>query len=201
MTQIYDKERNAKTDFKRQVSLKDFDNSEYYPGAGKIKRLVWYFVNAFIFNTWLLPVSKIKIFLLKAFGAKVGTGVIIKPRVNIKYPWNLAIGDYCWVGEGVWIDNLADVTIESDVCLSQNSYLLTGNHNYKMRTFDLITGPIKIEHGAWIGAFSVVCPNVTIGEYSVVSVGSVITVDTQSNYIYQGNPGKKIRLRFRQDGI
>ena len=56
---------------------------------------------------------------MRLFGASVGKGVIINPRVNIKYPWKLVIGSNVWIGEKVWIDNLADVTIGDNVCLSQ----------------------------------------------------------------------------------
>lgn len=74
-----------------------------------------------------------KIWMLRKFGAKIGKGVFIKPLVNIKYPWNLDIGDYTWIGENVWIDNLTQVKIGSNVCISQGAMLLCRNHNYKKR--------------------------------------------------------------------
>ena len=95
--------------------------------------------------------------MLKIFGAKIGSGVILKPGINIKYPWHLKIGDNCWIGENVWIDNLSQVTIKSDVCLSQGAMLLCGNHNYKRATFDLVLEPIIIESGAWLGAKTIIC--------------------------------------------
>ncbi|MDZ7624210.1 MAG: hypothetical protein U5J96_07185 [Ignavibacteriaceae bacterium] len=94
--------------------------------------------------------NSFKIFALRFFGAKVGKGVIIKPCVNIKYPWFLEIGDNVWIGEEVWIDNLGKVKIGNNVCLSQGALLLCGNHNYKKETFDLIVGDItllKMEYG------------------------------------------------------
>ena len=73
--------------------------------------------------------------------------------------------------------------------------LLTGNHNYKQSTFDLVTGEITLEEGAWIGAQSVVCPGVTCGTHSVLSVGSVAARDLEPYSIYQGNPAGKVRER------
>ena len=90
--------------------------------------------------------------LLRMTGASVGAGVVIKPRVTIKYPWKLAVGNHSWIGEQVWIDNLDQVTIGAHVCISQGALLLCGNHDYKKPTFDLITGPIVLEDGVWIGA-------------------------------------------------
>jgi putative colanic acid biosynthesis acetyltransferase WcaF len=129
------------------------------------------------------------------FGAKIGTGVVIKPGVNIKYPWFLEMGDHCWIGEEVWIDNLALVSIGNNVCLSQGAYLFTGSHDYKKRSFDLITKPIVLEDGVWIGAKATVCPSVTCHSHSVLAVGSVATGDLEAYSIYQGNPAIKKRER------
>jgi putative colanic acid biosynthesis acetyltransferase WcaF len=171
-----------------QTDLSRFDNSWYKPGGNPVKRLCWYYINAWIFRTYWLPLSGIKRLLLKLFGAKVGKGIIIKPGVNIKYPWKLAIGNFVWIGEGVWIDNLDRVTIGNHCCLSQGAMLLCGNHDYRSETFDLITKPIDLEEGVWIGARSVVCPGVHCGHHSVLAVGSVATLDLKANGIYQGNP-------------
>lgn len=105
-----------------------------------IKGFIWYFVNVLFFINPMNPISGLKVFLLRLFGAKIGKGVVIKPGVNIKYPWLLTIGNNVWIGEKVWIDNLDNVTIANDVCISQDAILLCGNHNYKKSTFDLIVG-------------------------------------------------------------
>ena len=136
-----------------------------------------------------------KIWMLRKFGAKIGKGVFIKPSVNIKYPWTLEIGDYSWIGENVWIDNLAQVKIGSNVCISQGAMLLCGNHNYKKPTFDLMVGEITLEDGSWVGAQSVVCPGVTLHTHAVLGVGSVAHHDLDAYGIYQGNPARKVRER------
>lgn len=177
-----------------KTNLANFNNDWYEPGAGFIKRISWFFVNAVFFSTHF-PVNSAKIFFLKLFGAKVGKGVIIKPRVNIKYPWKLHIGNYVWIGENVWIDNLAKVEIGNNVCISQGAFLLTGNHNYKMSSFDLITGEIVLEEGVWIGAKSTVCPGIKCFSHSVLSVGSVASTNLEAYCIYQGNPAQKVRER------
>ena len=82
------------------VDLSNYDNRGYYPGRGTFVRALWYFCNAFLFASWLLPLSGPKRWLLRLFGASVGKGLVIKPRVNIKYPWRLRVGDQCWIGEG-----------------------------------------------------------------------------------------------------
>lgn len=181
------------------VNLAQYDNRHYHPGAGATKRLLWYCVNAIFINSWLWPESRTKCVVLRAFGARVGKGVVIKPRINIKYPWHLVIGDHVWIGEGVWIDNLASVRIGNNVCLSQNSYLLTGNHNYNDPAFALIVKEIVIEDGAWIGAASVVCPGVRVCRNSVLTVGSVLQKDSDENWIYRGNPAERVRQRHFEE--
>jgi putative colanic acid biosynthesis acetyltransferase WcaF len=179
----------AKTD------LSTYDNSWYDPGRGFVVRSLWYFVNAAVFKAYWLPVSSIKTALLKLFGAKIGQGVVIKPGVNIKYPWHLEIGDHSWVGEGVWIDNLVKVSIGPDCCLSQGAWLLTGSHDYTNKGFSLKVGGIRLEEGVWIGAGAMVGPGVVCRSHAVLAINSVATKDLEAYTIYQGNPALKKRAR------
>src|SRR6476619_5535921 len=112
------------------MDLSSYNNSWYNPGSA-YKRIIWHYINGFIFKTGIFPFYGIKRFFLRLFGAKLGKGVLIKPNVNIKYPWFLEIGDHVWIGEEAWIDNLALVVLGNNVCISQGAYLLTGNHDYR----------------------------------------------------------------------
>ncbi|HAF28012.1 MAG TPA: colanic acid biosynthesis acetyltransferase WcaF [Bacteroidales bacterium] len=181
---------------KLNVDLSKYNVGNYSTGKGIGVNLVWYFVNYFIFRSYLFPIYSLKRFLLRIFGAKLGKGIVIKPGVNIKYPWLLEIDNYVWIGEGVWIDNLSSISIGSNVCISQGAMLLTGNHNYKKVSFDLMPGTIIIQDGVWVGAKSIVCPNVTCKTHSVLSVNSVAVSNLEPYSIYQGNPAIKIRDRI-----
>ena len=178
-----------------KTDLSSYNNSWYKPGASFFKRTVWFYINAIIFKTFLLPSNGIKAFLLRLFGAKIGKMVELKPCINIKYPWFLEIGDHSWVGEDVWIDNLTFIKIGSNVCISQGAMLLTGNHNYSKPAFDLMVKPIALEDGAWIGAKAVVCPGVIVQSHAVLIVGSIATKNLDPYGVYQGNPAVKIKDR------
>lgn len=178
-----------------KTDLSRYDNSWYRTGGGRFKMMLWYFVNAWFIACQWNPSSGLRIRLLRLFGARIGKGVVIKPSVNVKYPWNLSIGDYSWIGEGVWIDNLVQVTVGSNACISQGAMLLCGNHNFKKTTFDLMVGPIIIEDGAWVGAQSTVCPGVTMHSHSVLAVGSVASKDLLPYSINRGNPAVKVGER------
>ncbi|CAN5434750.1 putative colanic acid biosynthesis acetyltransferase [soil metagenome] len=177
-----------------KTDLSKFNNGWFNTGANPLKRFCWYFTNIIWFNSGF-PINGFKLFLLRLYGAKIGSGVIIKPRVNIKYPWKLVVGDNVWIGEQVWIDNLANVTIGNNVCLSQGAFLLCGNHDYKKETFDLVVGDIVLEDGVWIGAKAIVCPGITCHSHSVLSVASVATSSLDAFKVYQGNPAVIIRER------
>ena len=176
------------------VDLSKYNNNWYQPG-NVFKRVLWYYFNILFFKNGLFPFSSFKVFILKLFGARIGTGVIIKPFVNIKYPWLLSIGDHVWIGEEVWIDNLDLVVIGNNVCISQGALLLTGSHNYKEKTFDLIVKPIYIEEGVWLCAKSIICAGVTCKRDSIITAGSVITSNCNSSGIYRGNPAIQISAR------
>lgn len=179
----------------KKTDLSKYDNSWYKTGGGLVKRLVWYFVNEWFINCGWMFISSIKVVLLRMFGAKIGKGVVIKPHVNVKYPWNLTIGNHAWIGENVWIDNLAPVSVGNNAVVSQGAMLLCGNHNYKKTTFDLMVGEIHIEEGAWVGAQCTVCPGVTLHSHAVLSAGSVATKNCEAYSIYQGNPAVKVKDR------
>lgn len=178
-----------------QTDLSKYSIGNYRPGP-KFKVLTWYLVNYFIFFSIVPYPSRFKIFLLRLFGAKVGRGIIIKPNTRIKYPWRLNMGDYCWVGEDVWIDNIENVSIGNNVCLSQGAILLTGNHDYSKSDFSPKYDKIVIEDGVWICAKAIVCPGVVCKSHSVLTVNSVATKDMEEMKIYTGNPAVFIRTRI-----
>jgi putative colanic acid biosynthesis acetyltransferase WcaF len=178
-----------------RTDLKSFNNDWYKPGAGSLTLLVWYFINVLFFKNGWFPFVAPKRILLRLFGAKIGKGVVIKPCVNIKYPWKLIIGDYTWIGENVWIDNLSEVKIGANACISQGALLLCGNHDYSKSTFDLMTQSIIIDDGVWIGANAVVCGGVTCHSHSVLAVQSVASKNLEDYTIYRGNPAQPVRKR------
>jgi putative colanic acid biosynthesis acetyltransferase WcaF len=177
-----------------KTQLSNFNVGNYKAGP-RWKVCVWYIFNYFIFYSSIPWPYSFKRNLLRLFGAKVGKGVVIKTRIRIKNPWRLVIGDHCWLGEDVWIDNLENVEIGSNVCISQGAMLLTGNHDYTVSNFPFRLGKIILEDGVWIGAKSIVCPGVTCRSHSILAVNSVANKELESMKIYAGNPACHVRNR------
>lgn len=170
-------------------------------GASLPKRLAWYFVNIGVLYNPLLPLSGPRVLALRAFGARVGRDVNIKPQVKVKFPWRLSIGDGTWIGEECWIDNLDQVTIGKKAVLSQRTYLCTGNHDWSDPEMPLRTAPIEIGDRAWLCAGVNVAPGSTVGEGAIVALGSVVNGALPPDTVCAGNPAtpKKPR-RYRESG-
>lgn len=177
------------------VDLSKFNNSWYHPGRGFLVRAIWLIFNAMFLQNPLNASSQLKILILRLFGSRIGKGVVLKPGINVKYPWNLRIGDYSWVGENAWIDTLAPIYIGRNVCISQGVYFCTGNHDWNDPAFGLIVKPSVVEDGAWVGARATVLPGVTVASHSIVTAGSVITKNTEPYMIYTGNPAAAVKIR------
>lgn len=165
-------------------------------GRGRIVEIAWYVVKCLFFLSPLPWPHRLKAFLLRRFGASIGTGVVIKPRVNIHLPWKLTIGNHTWIGEEAMILNFEPVVIGSHVCLSQRAFLCTGNHDYRDPCFRYRNAPIVIEAGAWIGAQTFVSPGITVGIDAVVTAGSIATRSVPAGMICSGNPCLPVKPRW-----
>ena len=181
---------------KISTDLSSYTTGDYHPGAGFLKRGLWYLTNVLFFLNPLVTPYGLKRAILRMFGARIGKGVVIKPRVNIKYPWHLEVGDHTWIGEKAWIDNLVRVSIGSHVCISQGAMLICGNHDYSRKGFDLIVKEIVLEDGAWVGAGSLVAPGARLASHAVLAGGSLAAGELEAYGIYRGNPAVRIRDRI-----
>lgn len=176
------------------MRLDHFDNRDFSRGASRAKEALWMVVSGTLFGSWL-PGSGWRVKLLRAFGATVGQGAVIKPHVTIKFPWRLTIGDHVWIGERAWIDNLAEVTIGSHSCISQSAYLCTGSHDWTDPEFGLITRPIQIGNGCWVGARSSLAPGTTMEDGSILAMNTLGTGRLAANTIYRDDQTTRPRKR------
>jgi putative colanic acid biosynthesis acetyltransferase WcaF len=183
------------------VDLSSFSSNRFDRGAGRLRELMWLMVSLILFRLCPLSLSSLKCALLRAFGARVGRAVTIKPQIKITFPWKLTIGDHVWLGEECWLLNLERIAIGNNACISQRAFLCTGSHNYKSPSFDLIVKPITVEDGAWLGAGCWVGPGVTVRSHAVLAAGSVTSEDLEPFGIYRGNPAVFVRSRVISSSV
>jgi putative colanic acid biosynthesis acetyltransferase WcaF len=162
-------------------------------------RALWLVAEALVIVNPFVTSYRLKGALLRLFGARIGTGLIIKPGVHVKYPWRLHIGKNCWIGERAWLDNMEDVWLGDNVVISQGAYICTGNHDWSDPGMGLAPQPVVIEDGVWVGAFARVGPGRRLAAESVVALGAVLLADTDPGGIYVGNPAEFVRQRKIRD--
>ena len=148
-------------------------------------------------NNSLQPSTRIRTTLLRLFGARIGQGTLIR-NIHVKFPWNLEIGDRCWLGEGVWLHNQDQLTIGADSVISQQTFITTGSHDVK-ETMDLVTRPVRIGRGVWVTSRCIVLSGVEIGDNAVLTPGSVANRSLAGGGVYGGNPARFLRPRWPDD--
>jgi putative colanic acid biosynthesis acetyltransferase WcaF len=176
------------------MQLAKFSNPNFRRGAPFWKEALWYLISSVLISS-AIPGTLWRLLFLRAFGASIDVGVVIKPRIRVKFPWRLSIGAHSWIGESVWIDNIEFVKIGSDVCISQGTYVGTGNHDWSSSSFSLRAQNVEILDKAWLGANSVVCPGARVGEGAILTQGSVASGELHSWCIYRGNPAIHFKNR------
>lgn len=184
-----------------QARIQDLSNPAVPPGfRGRPAWFVqlWWIVEAALFHTSPQVFYGWRRFLLRAFGAKVGRGVRIRPSASITYPWKLSIGDWSWIGDHATLYTLGEISIGENAVVSQHVYLCAASHDYTRPTFDLCVKPIRIEPEAWLASQVFVGPGVTIGHGAVIGACSVVLKDVPAGMVCAGNPLRILKPRTTQ---
>ncbi len=179
----------------KSQNLKLYKTPKGFRGRSKITVQLWWFVYALFFKISPQALYGWRRFLLRIFGAKIGKDVIIRPSVQITYPWKVTIGDYSWIGDDVVLYSLGKITIGSNAVISQRSYLCTGSHDYTKPNFPIFAKEIIIKDQCWLATDVFVSPGITINEGTVVGARSTVVKDLDAFSVYAGSP--TIRLKNR----
>lgn len=174
------------------------------PGAGEAwdapawKVYAWGVVELLLVtNPWQIS-SRLRRAALIAFGARIGEGVLLRPRLRVRFPWKLSIGDRSWIGEDVWLHNQDQLTIGSDAVISQGTFVTTGSHAHR-RDMALITRPVEICDGAWVTARCVVLGGSRIGVSALITPNTVVSGDVPAAMVYGTPTGAVLHPRFATD--
>jgi len=174
--------------------LAGFTGANYTVGRSKAVQALWLSVSGVIFMRWWCP-AHVRVAILRAFGASIGEGVLIRHHVRVHWPWKLAVGNHSWIGEGAWLLNLEQITIGSNVCISQQVLLCTGSHDRHSRTFDFDNGEIHVEDGVWIAARATVLKGVKVGARATVGATCLVTRDVQPDSLVSPPTGTSVQGR------
>jgi putative colanic acid biosynthesis acetyltransferase WcaF len=156
-----------------QFALAGFTGAGYDRGRPLPIQVLWLLISRSILFRWWMP-NRIRVAMLRLFGARIGPGTLIRHDVKIHWPWKLEVGRDSWIGEEVWILNLEDVRIGSNTCVSQGVLLCTGSHDRFSPTFEFDNGPIALGDRVWIAARAMVLRGVRVGDGATVGASAVV---------------------------
>lgn len=156
--------------------LAKFSGVGYEKGRSKLIQALWICASSLIVERIWCP-SRLRVVLLRRFGARVGERVLIRHGVRVHWPWKLSVGDDVWIGVDAWLLNLEPIDIGSNVCISQGVFLCTGSHQADSPSFEYDNAPIQVCDGAWVAAKAIVLRGVTIGRQAVVGAGALVVRD------------------------
>ena len=177
-------------------SLPDHKVPANFNGKNKLKVQLWYLTWLFLYRFSPHALNFFRVFLLRVFGAKISYSVKIRPSSFISYPWNLKVGEDSFIGDGVYIDSLCNITIGHDVSISNFVYITSGTHDYESVNFDLILRPVIIGDEVWLAVRSTILPGIIVGHGAVVGAGSVLTKSIEDNQIWTGVPARFFKNRI-----
>ena len=161
----------------------------------RLGRLIWGIFSALLFRYSPKPLHGWRSFLLRCFGAKIGHGVHVYPKVAIWAPWNLELADGCGIANGVTLYCQDKITIGRQAVVSQGAHLVTGTHDYSKAGFPLVTKPIHIGEQAWVATEVFIHPGVTIGDGCVIGARAVVGKDMPEWMVCAGHPCKPLKPR------
>ena len=176
----------------QELDLKNYKNRHSL--KSKIARAVWYVVWLVLFRPTPRGrfFNKLRIALLKLFGADVSWRSVVLPSCRIWQPWKLSMGEFATLGAGVDCYNVDAITIGSQATVSQGVKLCAAGHDISSRIMELTHAPIHMGSNSWVAAWSIVLPGVVVGEGAVVGAGAVVAKDVAPWTVVAGNPARKI---------
>lgn len=175
--------------------LTKFRLPRHFRGRSAVMVQLWWMLEASLFRQSPQALYGWRRWLLRRFGARIGRGVLIRPSVQITYPWKVSIGDHSWIGDEVVLYSLGEIRIGSHSVISQRSYLCTGRHDPESVAFDISALPIVIGSQCWLASDVFVAPGVSIADAAVVGARSSVFHDLPKAMICYGNPARPVRRR------
>lgn len=136
-------------------------------------------------------------------GSHIGDGTRIWHHCHVRS--GATIGENASLGKNVYID--ADVTIGSRVKIQNNvsvyrgvtiaddvflgpSCVFTNDRYPRASGADFQVVPTDVQRGASIGANATIVCGVTLGEWSVIAAGAVVTQDVAAHQLVVGSPAR-----------
>jgi len=179
----------------RYQDLGQFSVPPGFRGRSALFVQVWWIAQSLLIGLSPQPLYNWRRFILRAFGAKVGPGLKMRPSARITYPWKVTLGENVWIGDRTELYSLVEIAVGDNTCISQDCYICTGSHDHRKIDFRYNCAPVTIGPEVWIASGSFVAPGVTIGEGSVIGARSLVRRDIPPGRLCGGNPVRDLGPR------
>ena len=126
--------------------------------------------------------------LIRLFGGRAGRNCRLARSVQIAIPWNVRLGDDVEVGEHAVLYSLGEITLGDSVVIDYGAHLCAGTHDMRDSRFPLLTPPITIGRGCFVGIDAFIGPNVTLGDGCRVWPRASVYRDCDGGVELRGNP-------------
>ena len=163
----------------------------------RVIRVLWSICYALLYRISPRPLHAWRVFLLRAFGAKLGAACHFYPKGKIWAPWNLVCEDRVTLADDAELYNPSPMYLGSHAIVSQGAYVCGATHLYNEPSFRLVSFPMRLGAYSWICARAAVNPGVNVGDGAILALGSVATKDLEAFGIYAGIPARKVKERAR----
>ncbi|MBA3828868.1 MAG: acyltransferase [Taibaiella sp.] len=135
-------------------------------------------------------------FFRRLFRQNSGVRWAVHHTSTIHCPEKLVLGKGTWPGDspGVYINASNGVTIGDYSNIGPNVGIISANHDAIENNLQIKTRPIIIGKFCWMGINSTILPEVTLGDFTIVGAGAVVTKSFPDGYcVIAGNPAVVIK--------
>lgn len=165
----------------------------------KIKvRFYNYYLDLELFLLWLvgyIPSHFIRLFFYRLAGMKIGRGSTVHMGARFYQPSNISLGDGTILGDRIFMDGRAKLSIGSHVDIASEVMIYNSEHNINDPDMKPIEEPVNIADYVFIGPRVIILPGITIGKGAVIAAGAVVTKDVPPQKIVAGVPAQIIGER------
>lgn len=163
-----------------------------------INRLYNYLADFALFWLHLLvnfPSHHFRRLLMRLGGASIGSGSSIHMGCRFFSLKKLKIGKDTTVGDHIFLDGRAPITIGNHVDIASSVMIYNSEHDLEAEDFVAREEPVEIGDYVFIGPRAIILPGVKVGKGAVVAAGAVVTKDVPDFAIVGGVPAQIIGER------
>ncbi|MBS1743296.1 MAG: acyltransferase [Bacteroidetes bacterium] len=124
------------------------------------------------------------------------------PSSMVSYPKNVLVGKGVVPGysAGCYIHAVNKIYIDDYSFIAPNVGIMSGNHDVADLRLQTPGNPVRIGKYCWIGMNAMILPGVTLGDFTIVGAGAVVTKSFDEGYcVIAGNPAKVIKILSKEN--